>query len=178
MIYTIGIDIGSGAVKSTLFKVDGGKQEWLAKRCERIRRRDPMQLAQEGYDGVLEDAGLKPDAIDYIATTGEGENVKFATGHFYSMTTHARGGVFLHPGANAVVDIGALNGRAIYVDERGKVLSYKMTSQCASGSGQFLENISRYLGIAQDEIPGLSLKSTNPEKVSTLPLSSMQMARP
>ena len=47
-----------------------------------------------------------------------------------------------------MVDIGALNGRAIYIDERGKVLSYKMTSQCASGSGQFLENIARYLGVA------------------------------
>ena len=42
MTYSIGIDIGSGAVKSVLFKVDGDRQEWLAKRCERIRRRDPM----------------------------------------------------------------------------------------------------------------------------------------
>ena len=168
MITTIGIDIGSGAVKSTLFRSEGDKHEWLAKRCERIRRRDPMQLAKEGYDGVLSDAGLAPGDVDYVATTGEGENVKFATGHFYSMTTHARGGVFLHPGANAVVDVGALNGRAIYVDERGKVLSYKMTSQCASGSGQFLENIARYLGVAVEEIGTLSKASQNPEKVSSI----------
>ena len=52
MIHTIGIDIGSGAVKSALFRVnDGGQPEWLAKRCERIRRRDPMALAEEGRDG-------------------------------------------------------------------------------------------------------------------------------
>ena len=168
MTHTIGIDIGSGAVKSVLFDVEGGRQEWLAKRCERIRRRDPMQLAREGYDGVLADAGLHADDVDYIATTGEGENVTFATGHFYSMTTHARGGVYLHPGINAVVDIGALNGRAIYVDERGKVLSYKMTSQCASGSGQFLENIARYLGVAIEEIGPLSKTSQNPEKCSSI----------
>jgi len=165
---TIGIDIGSGAVKSVLFRTADGKQEWIARRCERIRRRDPMQLASEGRDGVLADAGLAPEAVDYIATTGEGENVTFATGHFYSMTTHARGGVFLNPGANAVVDIGALNGRAIYVDERGKVLSYKMTSQCASGSGQFLENIARYLGVAIEEIGALSQSAQNPEKVSSI----------
>jgi benzoyl-CoA reductase subunit D len=167
-ITTIGIDIGSGAVKSTLFRVTDGKPEWLAKRCERIRRRDPMTLAQEGRDGVLADAGLGADEVDYIATTGEGENVKFATGHFYSMTTHARGGVFLHPGISAVVDVGALNGRAIYVDERGKVLSYKMTSQCASGSGQFLENIARYLGVAVEEIGELSKSSVDPEKCSSI----------
>lgn len=168
MTYAIGIDVGSGAVKSVLFDVQGNRQEWLAKRCERIRRRDPMQLAREGCDGVLADAGLHADQVDYIATTGEGENVTFATGHFYSMTTHARGGVFLHPGISAVVDIGALNGRAIYVDERGKVLSYKMTSQCASGSGQFLENIARYLGVAVEEIGPLSKTSQNPEKCSSI----------
>jgi benzoyl-CoA reductase subunit D len=168
MTLTIGIDIGSGAVKSALFRIADGQPQWLAKRCERIRRRDPMTLAREGYEGVLADAGLEPGDVDYIATTGEGENVKFATGHFYSMTTHARGGVFLHPGISAVVDVGALNGRAIYVDERGKVLSYKMTSQCASGSGQFLENIARYLGVAIEEIGGLSKSSTNPEKVSSI----------
>lgn len=168
MTYTVGIDIGSGAVKSTLFRVDDEGAQWLAKCCERIRRRDPMTLAREGLEAVLADAKLRQDDIDYIATTGEGENVKFATGHFYSMTTHARGGVFLRPGISAVVDVGALNGRAIYVDGRGKVLSYKMTSQCASGSGQFLENIARYLGVAVEEIGGLSRSSTNPEKVSSI----------
>ena len=168
MIHTIGIDIGSGAVKSVLFRHGDGGPEWLARRCERIRSRDPMTLARQGFDGVLEDAGLAAEDIDYIATTGEGENVKFATGHFYSMTTHARGGVFLNPEARAVVDIGALNGRAIYIDERGKVLSYKMTSQCASGSGQFLENIARYLGVAVEEIGSLSQSSQQPEKVSSI----------
>ncbi len=168
MTTTIGIDIGSGAVKTVLFRMDGGSPAWLAKRCERIRRRDPMQLAREGYEGVLQEAGLAAESVDYIATTGEGENVKFATGHFYSMTTHARGGVFLHPGVAAVVDVGALNGRAIYVDERGKVLAYKMTSQCASGSGQFLENIARYLGVAVEEIGPLSQTSQHPEKCSSI----------
>lgn len=163
-ITTIGIDIGSGAVKTVLFRGD----EWLARRCERIRRRDPMDLAKQGFGEVLEETGLKPGDVAYTATTGEGENVKFATGHFYSMTTHARGGVFLNHEARAVVDIGALNGRAIYIDERGKVLSYKMTSQCASGSGQFLENIARYLGVAVEEIGPLSRTSKNPEKVSSI----------
>jgi benzoyl-CoA reductase subunit D len=168
MIHTIGIDIGSGAVKTALFRSDGAKVEWLAKRVERIRRRDPMTLARSGHDEALEEARLKPGDIAYVATTGEGENVKFATGHFYSMTTHARGGVFLNPAARAVVDIGALNGRAIYIDARGKVLSYKMTSQCASGSGQFLENIARYLGVAIEEIGPMSQTSKTPEKVSSI----------
>jgi benzoyl-CoA reductase subunit D len=168
MIHTVGIDIGSGAVKTVLFRNDGDRHEWLAKRVERIRRRDPMELAQQGLDDVLAEAGLAANDVAYIATTGEGENVKFSTGHFYSMTTHGRGGVFLEPAACAVMDIGALNGRAIRVDERGKVLAYKMTSQCASGSGQFLENIARYLGVAVEEIGPLSQSAKDPEKVSSI----------
>jgi benzoyl-CoA reductase subunit D len=167
-IHTVGIDIGSGVVKTTLFRSAGDRHEWLAKRVERIRKRDPMELAQQGYEEVLADAKVAPNDVAYIATTGEGENVKFATGHFYSMTTHARGAVFLDPEARAVMDIGALNGRAIRVDERGKVLAYKMTSQCASGSGQFLENIARYLGVAVEEIGSLSKTSKEPEKVSSI----------
>ena len=163
-IHTVGIDVGSGVVKTVLFR----GEQWLARRSERIRRRDPMELAKQGFEEVLEEATIRPDVVAYTATTGEGENVKFATGHFYSMTTHARGGVFLNPQARAVVDIGALNGRAIYIDGRGKVLSYKMTSQCASGSGQFLENIARYLGVAVEEIGPLSRTSKNPEKVSSI----------
>jgi len=67
------------------------------------------------------------------------------------MTTHGRGAIYLDPAARAALDVGALHGRAIRLDARGKVLAYKMTSQCASGSGQFLENIARSLGIALDK---------------------------
>jgi benzoyl-CoA reductase subunit D len=168
MTITAGIDIGTGAVKTVLFRVEGDKTEWLAKRNDRIRQRDPFKLAEEAYHALLEEVGLKASDVDYVATTGEGESLHFHTGHFYSMTTHARGAVYLNPEARAVLDIGALHGRAIRNDERGKVETYKMTSQCASGSGQFLENIARYLGIAQDEIGSLSTQADNPEVVSSI----------
>jgi benzoyl-CoA reductase subunit D len=62
--------------------------------------------------------------------------------------------------------MGALFVRAIKVDDKGKVLDYKMTGQCASGSGQFIENISRYLGLAIEEVGDISLQSTSPETPS------------
>lgn len=168
MTTAIGIDVGSGVIKTALFRVENGTSDWLARWDARIRQRDPYKLVDDSIESVLDKAGLKKSDIDYIATTGEGENVKSATGHFYTMTTHARGALYLNPQARAVLDIGALNGRAISINEQGKVLNYRMTSQCASGSGQFLENIARYLGIAQDEIGELSMKATNPEPVSSI----------
>ncbi len=168
MTIAAGIDVGTGAVKAAVFKVDGGKATWLARATIRIRQRDPIELARVAFDQVLEDAGVAENDVDYVASTGEGESIPFHTGHFYSMTTHARGAIYLEPGARAALDVGALHGRAISIDERGKVLSYKMTSQCASGSGQFLENIARYLGIAHEEIGALSRQADKPEVVSSI----------
>ena len=168
MTTSIGIDVGSGCIKTVLFKIEGDNYEWVARRNDKIRQRDPKELARRAYDEVLEEAGLKESDVQYTATTGDGENIEFSTGHFYSMTTHARGAIYLNPESRSVLDMGALNGRAVKMDEHGKVLTYRMTSQCASGSGQFLENISRYLGIAQNEIGELSKQADNPEDVSSI----------
>jgi benzoyl-CoA reductase subunit D len=168
MSYSVGIDVGTGVVKTALFKVDGGETEWMVKRAERIRRRDPYKLAEESMNAAVEEAGLKLSDMDYIATTGEGETLAFNTGHFYSMTTQARGAIYLDPDVRSVLDAGALHGRAIRIDARGKVLEYRMTSQCASGSGQFLENIARYLGITTEEIGALSRQADDPEVVSAI----------
>jgi len=169
MTITAGIDLGTGAIKTVLFDVSPeGEVKWLARNTSRIRRRDPLVLAREGFDKVLAEVGLDAEQIDYVATTGDGENIPFRTGHFYSMTTHARGAIYLQPGINAVIDAGALHGRAIATDDRGKVLTYKMTSQCASGSGQFLENIARYLGVSLEEVGTISTTADDPEVVSSI----------
>jgi benzoyl-CoA reductase subunit D len=164
-----GVDVGSSAIKVAILEDrPDAPPRMLLGRSERIRRRDPQKIAEEMYAACLAEAGVAPSDLAYVATTGEGEMASFRTGHFYGMTTHARGGLFLRPGARAIVDIGALHARAVIMDERAKVLSYRMTSQCASGSGQFLENICRYLGTTIDEIGPLSLQADNPEACSSI----------
>ena len=161
-----GIDVGTAAVKVVVLRVDGRKESIVALEGSRIRRRAIASVVEETFAAAAE--ASRVPAIDYIATTGEGEDTPFATGHFYGMTAHARGALHLEPRARAVLDVGALHARAVAMDERGRVTGYKMTSQCASGSGQFLENIARYLGVSQEEIGALSLSSTNPEPVSSI----------
>jgi benzoyl-CoA reductase subunit D len=168
MGYTIGIDIGSSTVKTVV--MEGADQEAtiVGKATDRIRRRDPATVVRESFERGLDDAGVAESDLDYVATTGEGELAPFRTGHFYSMTAHARGGLFLCPEAQAVLDVGALHAKAILIDDRSKVLGYKMTNQCASGSGQFLENIARYLGIGLDEVGELSQSAQSPEQCSSI----------
>jgi benzoyl-CoA reductase subunit D len=169
-LLTAGIDVGSSTVKVAVMRTGGPDdgERLLAGRSERIRRRDPVTIAGEVCDAALEEAGLARGDLHYIATTGEGEAIAFRTGHFYGMTTHARGGLFLEPEARAVIDIGALHTRAVKMDGGARVLGYRMTSQCASGSGQFLENIARYLGVTLAEIGPLSRQGDQPEVCSSI----------
>lgn len=164
-LLTLGIDVGGSYIKAVLMDY-ADNQKIIMSRTEKIRKRNPVVVADELLNFVLNKSKLEYDDIAYIASTGEGEMVEKKTGHFYSMTTHARGGLFFNPNAKTVVDMGALFVRAIRINDKGKVLDYKMTGQCASGSGQFIENISRYLGLAIEEVGDISLKSSAPETPS------------
>ncbi len=182
MLKTVGIDIGSSAVKVALLEhpriedkmaagepadpADGQESRVLGVSLERIRKRAPYTVATLCLDRALNEAALSMEDLSYVSATGEGDAFPLKTGYFFGMTTHSRGANFLFKEARSVLDVGALHQRAMIIDERSKVLNYRMTGQCASGSGQFLENISRYLGVTTDEIGPLSLKSESPEKVS------------
>ena len=166
---TAGLDVGSASVKLALIRDQGNVGcEVLHVVYERLRRRDPSELTGSLYAEGLAAAGLRPDQVGYVATTGEGEQITFRTGHFYGMTTHARGAILVEPEARAVLDVGALHARAVIIDERAKVLGSRMTSQCASGSGQFLESICRYLGVTLEDIGPLSLQADAPEACSSI----------
>ncbi|QKK01455.1 MAG: benzoyl-CoA reductase subunit D [Pseudomonadota bacterium] len=168
MFYTVGIDVGCDSIKTALFSFDddGSNEKLVFKDLDKIRKRNVKDVVRTAFERVLARNDLGEDDIAYIATTGEGEMVDFRRGHFFSMTAHARGAIFLDPEVRAVVDCGALHGKAMLVDANSKVISYRMTSQCASGSGQFLENIARYLGVALDDIGKISLTGDTPEQVS------------
>ena len=168
MFYTTGIDVGNSSIKAVLMKFDddGSAGKLLHHEISKLRKRDPKDVIAQTYSKLLASHSLKEGDISYCASTGEGDLVEFKRGHFYSMTCHSRGGLFLDSEARAVVDAGALHAKALIMDERSKVLQNRMTSQCASGSGQFIENISRYLGITIDDVGRLSLSADKPEVVS------------
>jgi benzoyl-CoA reductase subunit D len=169
MHLSAGIDAGSSAVKVCVTRSHAGVgAEILATAVQRIRRRNIGDVVRATFDEACAAASVDAADLCYVASTGDVDAVSFATGHFYGMTTHARGALHFMPDARAVLDIGALHARAIRMDERGKVLGHRMTSQCASGTGQFVENIARYLGVPLEDVGRLSLASTEVEEVSSV----------
>lgn len=172
-LITAGVDVGTSAVKTVLVAWEADEKgpcdpRVLTLRVDRIRRRGLSEVIHQGWELALEDAGVSQDDVAYAASTGEGELVDFRKGHFYGMTTHARGASFLLPQARGALDVGALHARAMRIDENSRVLANRMTSQCASGSGQFLENVARYLGVALEEVGALSTRAKDPEAVSSV----------
>ncbi|MBL8718859.1 MAG: hypothetical protein JNL79_22950 [Myxococcales bacterium] len=166
---SLGIDAGSSAIKVAVVESNAGEDvRLLATVVQRIRRRNVFDVVKATYEEACLRAKVDAKDLCYVASTGDVDAVEFATGHFYGMTTHARGALFLVPEARAVLDIGALHARAIRMDERGKVLGHRMTSQCASGTGQFLENIARYLGVPLEDVGQLSRDSGVKEEVSSV----------
>jgi benzoyl-CoA reductase subunit D len=160
-----GCDVGASAVKLVVW--EDQSQELLFAHTNKIRQRHPSEVVEACF-AKAKAAGFPKEDFAYIAATGEGEAVRGATGYFYSMTCQARGAKHFFPETISVLDLGALHLRALQLDSKGKVLAYKMTSQCASGTGQFLENIARYLGIALEEFAALSPEAAHPQTLSSI----------
>ncbi len=166
-LITSGIDVGTSAVKVAVVRhPPAGGPELLATHRERLLRRDPAVVAGLAHASALRAAGLAASQVAYIASTGDGDAVAFRQGHFYGMTTHARGASHLVPDTRAVADVGALHARVMLVGEHSRVIGSRMTSQCASGTGQFIENIARYLGVRLEEVGPISLAAPDAEACS------------
>ena len=89
---TAGIDAGSSSVKVAICRSEAGdKPEVLATAVQRIRRRNIVEVVEATFAAACQQAGVDPKNFDYVASTGDGEMVEMRTGHFYSMTAHARG---------------------------------------------------------------------------------------
>ena len=114
MTIAAGIDVGTGAVKAALFKVEDGQDEWLGAR-DRCASASAIRWSSRAI--VYRSACSKDAELARRTSTTRhhrrGRGVAFHTGHFYSMTTHARGAIYLEPDRRAALDIGALHGRAI-----------------------------------------------------------------
>ena len=109
---------GRGRSRPWSWSAKARTQRILSQAASRIRRRDIRAVVDEVFSSAAR--GAEVETIDYVATTGEGEDFPFATGHFYGMTTHARGGLFLEPEARAVLDVGALHSRAVLMNGQGE----------------------------------------------------------
>jgi (R)-2-hydroxyacyl-CoA dehydratese activating ATPase len=160
-----GVDIGSGTTKCVLVDEEGAvRGRGLAR-----TRADFEKIAREVLAAAALDAGLPPEEVAYVATTGLGRYaIAFRDIQITDLTCGGRGAARLFPDARYVLDIGAQCTRAIHLREGGKVKEFHMNEKCAAGSGGFLERAAKYLEVAVPDIGRLSQASVKPQSISSV----------
>jgi predicted CoA-substrate-specific enzyme activase len=164
--YTLGLDLGSRAVKAVLFDPAAGRVAAAA-----VRDSSPDQAADAGnlLAAVLAGAGAGRDDLRRIVVTGYGRvQAGFADETATEIACHALGVAAVRPGVRTVVDIGGQDSKAILLGEDGRVRDFAMNDRCAAGCGRFLEVVARILGTDVDGLSELARAAEAESEISSM----------
>ena len=152
---TAGIDCGAKNTKTIIMK-DGqiiGKGSVLT-------GFDQGKAVNESFDAALKDASISKDDIEKIGGTGSGsKSIKIADETINDIKVMAMAGNYFFPNSRTVVDVGAEEGRAVKIDEKGSVVDFAINEKCAAGAGAFIEAMARALEVTLEEMGPMCLKS-------------------
>lgn len=150
-----GVDCGAKNVKALVY--DGEKV--LAKGSV-LAGFDQKAAAEEALTLALENAGLGRGDLDHTTATGIGKKeAVYAQSNVTEVGANARAINSLFPSVRTVIDVGAEEGRAIRINELGKVVDFAINEKCAAGAGTFTETMARALEVKLEDMGALSQKS-------------------
>jgi predicted CoA-substrate-specific enzyme activase len=92
--------------------------------------------------------------------------VSFRDVQVTDLTAQSWGARFFFPDTRTVLDVGGQTMKALRLDERGRVRSFRLNDKCAAGTGAFLEKTARYLGYRLEEIGPLVDSSSEAVPIS------------
>ncbi|MHA1994963.1 MAG: acyl-CoA dehydratase activase [Candidatus Hodarchaeales archaeon] len=152
----IGIDLGAKNTKVIILR----SGEILATSSV-LSGFDQKSSAEKAVDEALNNAKITRDEIKHITATGAGmDAITFANDTVTEISANARGILKVFPSVRTVIDIGAEEGKAIRLDENGKVFDFGINEKCAAGAGAFTEAMARALEVELEKMGEMSLKST------------------
>lgn len=152
---TIGIDAGAKNTKVIILK----DRKVLAKSSV-LTGFDQKVAAEKALNQALKEAGLSRNNLEHITVTGTGkEEIDFKNSTISEVGANAKAANTIFPSARTVIDVGAEEGRAIKINQKGKVVDFAINEKCAAGAGTFTETMARALEIKVEEMGALSLKS-------------------
>jgi predicted CoA-substrate-specific enzyme activase len=154
---SLGIDIGSRTIKVAVLE-DGH-----LKTCYKADSSyDPMCVAR----GLLE--GL---SYDTLTATGYGRHnfeAHFDCPVISEIKAFGHGARFLYPEAEAILDIGGQDTKAILLDGAGRVSKFEMNDRCAAGTGRFMEIMANALHYTMDEFGSIACEAQKSERISSM----------
>jgi predicted CoA-substrate-specific enzyme activase len=163
-IYYAGIDVGTSFVKTVIINKNKEIVSSFVKRTG-VSIEESTTIS---FKKAISTVSLSKPEITHITATGFGKDkVDFSSATKTEISCHAKGAYHYFPKRITVIDIGGQDTKVIKLDERGKIIRFKMNRKCAAGTGAFIEEIAYRLDIPLIELNNLALKST-----SNVPLAS------
>jgi predicted CoA-substrate-specific enzyme activase len=161
--YYAGLDMGSVSIKAVIIEEHRVAASSLLPAGGHYKKG-----AEKVMQTALAAAGISAHHLRGLVVTGLGAGSSPFPGKQVSdISCHARGCSFLFPWARTIIDIGGQFTKAAKVSPQGRIVDFLMSEKCATGSGRFLQVISRILQVPLDEIGPLSLQSETPVEFST-----------
>jgi predicted CoA-substrate-specific enzyme activase len=148
----IGLDIGSLTTKMVVMENGVISHTSIATTGE-----DPESVPLEMLSGVLKNGNPGKEEKSLIISTGVGSKSVSINAQPKSINTClARGINFLFPSARMVIDIGAESSTVVKLNERGRVKDSANQDKCASGTGLFLQQMSKIVEMPLEDMATIS----------------------
>lgn len=153
---TAGIDAGAKTVKAVIVRDDQ-----VIGRAIVPAGFNTKESADKAYNQALAAAEVKREQVKAVVATGAGrKEIAGVADTVTEVGADARGVARLFPSARTIIDVGAEEGRAVKIDETGKVQDFAVNEKCAAGAGAFTEAMARALEVPLEELGAFSLTST------------------
>ena len=154
-----GVDCGAKTTKVVVMQ--DGK---IVGKAKGLTGFDQTKAIVDVWDLALENAKVSAGDVKQVCGTGSGKNaVKIALPNTRDLVNDikamGKGANFYFPKARTVADVGAEEGRAAKLDERGNAVDFAVNEKCAAGAGAFIEAMSRALETSLEEMGPLALIS-------------------
>ena len=158
-----GIDVGSSTTKIVGVDASGGLCWHLLEDSE-PRAEEQIERLMCSADAEVGDGH---PAVPLVATGYGRRLVRRADGVVTEITCHARGAFRALGHGGTLVDVGGQDSKVIGLSPQGQVLDFAMNDKCAAGTGRFLENTSRRLGVELDRLGEVALSAEGEATLSS-----------
>ena len=158
-----GVDVGSRSVKLVI--LNEGRVIYSG---VLVTEEEGGVAARAMLDEALAVLKLRAEDIEFTVATGIGrDTVAFASRQRSEQLCHARGAYWLFPLARTVLDVGAGGSRAMRLDGAGKVSDFSMNTKCASGTGAFLEDMTKIVDMPLEVMAEMAANAQGKARVSS-----------
>jgi predicted CoA-substrate-specific enzyme activase len=132
---------------------------------------DVVAAAEAALTHTLDAAGVSRAELTAVAATGifrerlKDSPLPVATA-VPDYTADAKGALFLNKDSRTVIDMGGNIQKAVHYDRDGNLLDVIQNDKCADGLGIFYTTMARALGVGEQELSELALRSTRQVSVA------------